>query len=239
MDTLYIVMPAYNEEEGIEAVVRDWYRVLEGKGAGSRLVVADAGSTDRTHEILRQLCDELPQLEILTGTEKQHGPKLIALYHYAIGQGADYIFQTDSDGQTDPDEFEGFWKKRRIYDALIGYRPDRRDGRERKFVENMVCFLLWIYFGVKVPDANAPFRLMEAGLVARYIDRLPEDYNIPNIMLTAYFAANRENIAFRRIKFLPRQSGENSINMKKIVKTGMRSLRDFRHFRRDMKKEDL
>ena len=31
MDTLYIVMPAYNEEENIESVVRSWYPVLEGE----------------------------------------------------------------------------------------------------------------------------------------------------------------------------------------------------------------
>ena len=26
MDSIYVVMPAYNEEENIEAVVRQWYQ---------------------------------------------------------------------------------------------------------------------------------------------------------------------------------------------------------------------
>lgn len=52
MDSIYIVMPAYNEEGNIEKVVEQWYPILEGKGEGSRLVIADNGSTDRTHEIL-------------------------------------------------------------------------------------------------------------------------------------------------------------------------------------------
>lgn len=30
MDSLYIVMPAYNEEENIENVVRQWYKLLGG-----------------------------------------------------------------------------------------------------------------------------------------------------------------------------------------------------------------
>ena len=31
MDTLYVVMPAYNEEENIRDSVLAWYSVLEGK----------------------------------------------------------------------------------------------------------------------------------------------------------------------------------------------------------------
>lgn len=97
-NTLYIVMPAYNEEENIRDVVTSWYPKLELAGANSRLVVADSGSSDKTHEILVEMKNEYPQLEILEGTDRQHGPKVIALYDYAIKNGADYIFQTDSDG---------------------------------------------------------------------------------------------------------------------------------------------
>lgn len=100
MDSIYVVMPAYNEEENIEAVVRQWYPVLEMAGEQSRLVIADNGSKDATHEILMKLKESMPQLEILEKTDRYHGPKVIALYKYAIKNGADYIFQTDSDGQT-------------------------------------------------------------------------------------------------------------------------------------------
>lgn len=62
------------------------------------MVIADSGSTDATHGILLELQKNYPQLEILSDTGKQHGPKLIALYSYAIRQKVDYIFQTDSDG---------------------------------------------------------------------------------------------------------------------------------------------
>ncbi|MBR6851201.1 MAG: glycosyltransferase, partial [Lachnospiraceae bacterium] len=61
MDKLYIVMPAYNEEENIREVVRSWYACLEGKDAGSRLVVADSGSSDLTHKYLKSMQREMPQ----------------------------------------------------------------------------------------------------------------------------------------------------------------------------------
>ena len=72
MDNLYIVMPAYNEEANIESVVKAWYPILEGKGEGSRLVVADSGSVDSTHARLLALKEQYPQLEVLPDTLKQH-----------------------------------------------------------------------------------------------------------------------------------------------------------------------
>lgn len=236
MDSLYIVMPAYNEEENIEGVVASWYPILEGKAENSKLVIADFGSKDHTHEILLKLKEEkYPKLEVLTTTNQFHGPKVIALYDYAIKSGADYVFQTDSDGQTNPDEFAAFWELRNEYDGIFGNRTVRGDGNDRAFVEKVVCFLLKLYFGVKVPDANAPFRLMKCDIVKKYLYKMPEDYNLPNIMMTTYFAHYKEKQAFREISFKPRTAGVNSINIPKIVKIGWKALGDFHNLKKGMK----
>lgn len=234
MDTLYVVMPAYNEEENIEEVVTSWYPVLEGKSPESRLVVADAGSKDKTHEILLRMKETMPQIDIISDTGTFHGPKVIALYNYAIANGADYIFQTDSDGQTLPEEFGAFWDMRTAYKGIFGHRKVRGDGKSRAFVEKVVCFLLKLYFHVKVPDANAPFRLMNAQTVAKYIGRLDKDYNLPNIMMTTYFAYYKEDMMFKEVTFRPRQGGTNSINIKKIIKIGWKALKDFHDLKKAM-----
>lgn len=237
-DVLYVVMPAYNEEDNIEQVVIAWMKVLKYGSQDSRLVIADSGSKDKTHDILLKLKKKYKQLEILEKTNQYHGPKVIALYKYAIRKGADYIFQTDSDGQTDPTEFESFWKVRNKYDGILGVRRNRGDGKSRAFVEKVVCFLLRVFFGVKVPDANAPFRLMKASLLKKYIDRLPKEYDLPNIILTAYFARFGENIIFKEISFRSRELGVNSINLRKIFRIGRNSLFSFARFRKDMVKMD-
>lgn len=236
MNSLYIVMLAYNEQETIKDVVEQWYPILEGKAENSRLVIADGGSTDKTHEVLLLLKEKYPKLEIISNTLKQHGPKLIALYKYAIDNGIDYVFQTDSDGQTNPDEFDEFWSLREKYDIVTAYRPERGDGKARAFVEKIVCLLLRIYFGVKVPDANAPFKLMKTTVVDRYIGRHRGNYNLPNIMLTTFFVFYKESIAFRAITFKPRQGGVNSINIPKIVGIGWNALKDFRRFKLEMER---
>ncbi len=227
MDSVYIVMPAYNEEANIVEVVRQWYPLLEGKSEKSKLVIADSGSTDRTHNILVDLQKQYPKLEILSKTNKYHGPKLIALYDHAIKNDIDYIFQTDSDGQTNPGEFDAFWQLRKEYDGIFGNRTVRGDGKDRAFVEKVVCLLLKLYFGVKVPDANAPFRLMKSNVVKKYLYKLPSEYNLTNIMITTYYAHYGESMLFKEITFSPRKAGINSMNIPKIIGIGWKALGDF------------
>lgn len=235
-NVLYIVIPAYNEKDNIEQCVNDWYPIVEkfnGEGK-SRLVIINDGSKDNTYEILMKLAETKPLLQPETKTNGGHGSTVLYGYRYAIKHNADYIFQTDSDGQTNPDEFQEFWENREKYDAIIGNRVVRGDGKDRKFVENIVCFLLRMIFGVKVKDANAPFRLMKTALVSKYIDKLPDDFNIPNIMFTTYFVYHNEKVKFIPISFKPRQGGVNSINPKKIIKIGWKAVGDFRKLKKDI-----
>lgn len=236
METLYVIIPAYNEAENITACVEDWYPVVErhnGEGK-SRLVIINDGSRDNTFDILTGLAETRPLLLPLTKPNGGHGSTILYGYRYAIENQADFIFQTDSDGQTNPDEFEAFWEAREQFDAVIGNRKVRGDGKDRKFVENTVCFLLRMVFGIRVEDANAPFRLMRCGLVARYIDKLPRDFNIPNIMFTTYFVYHKEKVKFIPITFKPRQGGVNSINIRKIVKIGWKALGDFYRLKKEI-----
>lgn len=234
MDSLCIVMPAYNEEENITEAVEMWYSKLDGKSDSSRLVVADSGSADKTHSILLELQKTHPRLEILSDTEKQHGPKLIALYGYAVEKGFDYVFQTDSDGQTDSAEFEGFWDIRKRFDGVFGKRTNREDGCFRAFAERVLCIILKIFFGVKLPDANAPFRLMRTDILKKYLYKMHSNYNLPNVMITVYFAHYKEKMTFKTVSFKTRQGGAGSLNIPKIIKTGIRAVGDFKDFKRKM-----
>ena len=168
MDTLYIVIPAYNESENIKRTIEEWCPVVEkhNGGGASRLVI-------------------------------------------------------------DPAEFEKFWQIREGYDAIFGNRTSRGDGFSRAVVEKVLCAVLWTYFHVSVPDANAPFRLMKADYVAEYLPLMPQNYNLPNALLTAFGAYFHRKIRFIPISFKPRQGGTNSINIRKIVKIGRQALHDF------------
>lgn len=236
MDTLYIIIPAYNEEENIESCVNDWYPIIEAHNeeGKSRLVVINDGSKDHTGDILLNLAKTRPMLVSINKPNSGHGPTVRQGYRYAIENDADWIFQTDSDGQTSPAEFEDFWKERLRYDAIIGNRENREDGKIRQFVQKNYCFLLYLIFGTRVKDANAPYRLMKTELVRKYIEKLPNDTNIPNILLTACFVYCGESVLFLPIPFKQRKKGSNTINIKQIIRIGWRAVGDFFKLRREL-----
>ena len=231
-EKLYIIVPAYNEEENLDLIINQWYPIIEDIGEDSRLVIIDDGSKDHTYDILLKSQEQHPLLQPLTKQNGGHGSTVLFGYRYAIEHRANWIFQTDSDGQTDPAEFAKFWNDRKLYDAIIGARPNREDGVNRKFVEKVLLLILRLIFGVNLPDSNAPFRLMRRELVEKYIHKLPENFNLPNVMFTTYFVYFHEKVKFENISFKPRQGGENSINLKKIIKIGWNALGDFYRLRK-------
>lgn len=227
MDKLFIVIPAYNEEETINSVINEWYPIVDKIGNGSRLVVIDDGSKDSTYSIMKEAAISKPAFEPLTKPNGGHGATILYGYNYAIGQGADFVFQTDSDGQTLPEEFWKFWELRNEYAMVIGYRKGRQDGFSRVFVTKTLKFVLRILFHVSVTDANTPFRLMKAEQLKDKIKLIPKDYNLSNVIISVIYAKKKLPVKYLNITFRPRQGGVNSINMKKIFKIGKQAWKDF------------
>jgi len=235
-DNLYIVMPAYNEEDNIEEVVKEWHEVVNKIGNNSKLVVVNDGSKDNTYKKLCKLKEKYPYLEPVTKENSGHGATVLYAYQYALAKNPDYIFQTDSDGQTLPSEFWDFWKDREKYVAIIGHRNHRQDGFSRVIVTKVLKFVLWCVFGLNVKDANTPYRLLKKEVLEKYINRIPEKFNLSNVMLTVLLLDNKENVKFSPITFRPRQGGVNSINFRKIIPIGRQAVIDFKKIKKEMKK---
>ncbi len=235
MDKLYIVIPAYNEEETIEAVAREWHEIAVKAGEDSRLAIIDDGSKDATYRKLLELERELPRLEALTKPNGGHGAAVLFGYRHALMQGADYIFQTDSDGQTLAEEFWPFWEERGRYEAQIGRRKGREDGFSRVFVTKILKLVLFLSFGLWIQDAITPFRLMDKHTLERFLPRIPEDYNLSNVLLTVLMEKHKVKLRYLPITFRPRQGGVNSINMKRIFKIGVKALKDFSSLRKALR----
>ena len=105
MDKLYIIIPAYNEQENIKRVINQWYPIVDKLQNDSKLVVIDDGSKDNTLKIIEDEAKNKEHLLAISKPNSGHGASILYGYKYAIKEGADFIFQTDADGQTLPEEF--------------------------------------------------------------------------------------------------------------------------------------
>lgn len=237
-DIVYIVMPAYNEQANIESVIGQWHPVCEricAEGHEARLVIANDGSKDNTYAIMQQLQAKYPLLVPLDKPNSGHGATVLFLYRYAIAHKADYIFQTDSDGQTLPEEFWPLWAHRADYDFQIGSRIGRQDGISRILVTKTLRLVVWLMFHVWVEDANTPFRLMNTQKLMPILDVIPEDYNLANVAVSAIALRWHYSVGWYPITFRPRQGGVNSINMRRIARIGVKALSDFNTINKGLK----
>jgi glycosyltransferase involved in cell wall biosynthesis len=234
-ETLYIVMPAYNEEANIESVIQQWHPIVEKLNNESRLVIVNDGSRDKTAEILSSLSKKYPLLISLNKSNSGHGATVLSAYRKAILSQADYIFQTDSDGQTNPDEFWTFWENKDKYDFIIGSRDARQDGFGRIVVTKVLRLLVWLIFGTWVKDANTPFRLMKTERLIPILKIIPEDFFLCNVAISTIAVKWGERCKWYPITFKPRQGGVNSINFKRIFKIGLQAIADFRIINKRMK----
>lgn len=144
-------------------MIDDWHLVVEkynGDG-NSRLVIIDDGSMDNTYKIMQEYAESRPLFQLITKPNVGHGATVLYGYKYALENGADYIFQTDSDGQTLLEEFYRFWDIKDDYDMVIGNRNKHEDGFSRVVVTKTLKLVIRLCFGVKVIEPIR-HRLMKA-----------------------------------------------------------------------------
>jgi glycosyltransferase involved in cell wall biosynthesis len=228
-------MPAYNEEENIQKTIEEWYPIVQKIGNNSKLVIVDDGSKDDTFLIMNKLHLQYPDFIPLTKSNSGHGATLIYAYNYALENQARWIFQTDSDGQTSPDEFWKFWENRNDFDFIIGSRTNRQDGFSRIIVTKILKIIVWICFGVSVKDANTPFRLMNSSKLESLLSFIPEKSFLSNVVISALAVRFKYRVKWLPITFVPRTGGKSFLHVGNITRIGIKAIRDFNEIRRRVK----
>lgn len=157
---LSVVLPAFNEAENIERVVRDCVSYLDGTGLDYELVVTNDGSRDQTGAVLDRLAQELPRLR------PQHHPQNRG-YGAALRTGFDaaskrFVFYMDGDGQFDIKELDLLLPLATDEDHFVtGYRIVRNDPFMRRLNAKLFGgWLVRILLHVRVRDLNCAFKLI-------------------------------------------------------------------------------
>ena len=221
---LAIVIPVYNEEETITKVIEDWTNIANFYNGN--IILINDGSTDRTLEIVKELQKNNPRLIIIDKENSGHASSCIYAYNWAVEKRFRWIFQTDSDGQTDPKEFHSFWQLKEKHLLVFGYRPSRGDGLFRRIVSKILMSVIFIIFKTYIKDANVPFRLMDANILSSALKKFPSNIFLGNAYLTVELNRIRK-VHWENISFFPRKGGTPSVNFQGFFKKGIKVINEF------------
>ena len=184
-NTLYLVVPCYNEEEALPhsaQVMREKLNRLmqEGKvSAQSKILLVNDGSRDKTWKLIHDLCDTDPVFSGLSFSRNYGHQSAILAGMMAAGQHADIAVTIDADLQQDIGALDQFLEKYQAgCEIVYGIRNDRNtDGFFKKMTANAFYGLMHL-LGCKVMSNHADYRLLSK----KALDALAE-YKEVNLFL--------------------------------------------------------
>lgn len=226
---LVIVMPAYNEAACIEKVAKSWLRIAEAHH-GILLIVND-GSRDKTGEVLNHIARQEPLLKVVHQENAGHGNAVRNGYEHALQTGAEFIFQTDSDDQFNPEDFAKLWDARYESPFILGYREVRHDPLVRIVISRLNAVLILTLFGAEIRDANVPFRLIHSEFLAQLLQLVPRGVFIPNIFLSVLAAKSAATLLEIPVGHRERKTGVVTLN-RRLYEVCRRCFDEVRAFKR-------
>jgi glycosyltransferase involved in cell wall biosynthesis len=151
--SISLVLPAYDEAENIDAVLRQARTELARQAKEFEIIVVDDGSSDRTAAIAVRH----PGIRVLRH-ERNRG------YGAALrtGLGAarlEWVLFTDADLQFDLADLAHLVAASRHDDVIVGYRSPRRDPLGRILLGRAWGLVVRLLFGLRVRDVDCAFKL--------------------------------------------------------------------------------
>ncbi|GAC1537008.1 MAG: glycosyltransferase family 2 protein [Herpetosiphon sp.] len=206
--TVTIAMPAYNEAQGIGAVI---HRVRELCPEAEVLVIDDA-STDGTAERARQCGARV----VRHPYNKGNGAGIKTAIRNATG---DVILIIDSDGQHDPADIPTLLGPMTEYDMVVGERLRSSHASWLRMVGNWLLARFASYVvSLPLADLTCGFRAMRRDRITEFVHLLPNGYSWPTTSLLS-FAKAGYSIKFVPIHALRREGGKSR---QKLMQNGVK-----------------
>ena len=211
------VIPAYNEEEAIAAVVAEINTVSGTNGITIIPVVVNDCSKDKTGEIIDRINCVPIHLPVNLGI----GGGVQTGFRYALENGFDFAIQVDGDGQHPAEEIprlvaEAIAKK---LDVTIGSRFIQKEGFQSSFMRrtgiNYFRRLNKLLTGLNIYDTTSGFRLLNRKALEIVNEYYPDEYPEPEAIVL--YARNKLAVGEFPVQMRERQGGVSSINSFRAV----------------------
>lgn len=159
METLSILLLAYNEAETIRLEISEWQKILNKlENVRTEILIVEDGSTDGTTQILQEKMKEgvIKHLH----SPSRNGYKNALIRGLAASQ-SDFIFMSDTGLKNNLSDFYQFWEQRNEIDLLVGHKVTRTDSKFRQLTTKMFNLYLRVIFRDKaLQDTDCGFRLL-------------------------------------------------------------------------------
>ena len=176
-----IIIPTYNEEEGIKDVLIGLNNYLGKEKLQAEIIVVNDGSTDQTEEILNNF--ENTRL-INHPYNKGYGASLKTGVKNAQ---FDWILFYDSDGQHRPEYIKELIHHSNSYDMIVGARQGYQGPLLRQPGKKLLIWTANYLAKKKIPDLNSGLRLIKKDLFLKYAHILPNGFSLTTTITLAFF----------------------------------------------------
>jgi hypothetical protein len=161
--SLTLVLPAFNEEANIDAVVQDALATLPAFVNTYEIIVVDDGSRDRTSDIVAGLAAGDDRIRLVSHERNRgYGAALISGFKASTG---DFVMFMDADRQFNIHDLRLLVPFAGEYDIVAGFRMERSDPLHRRVLAEMFNVSVRILFGVHLRDIDCAFKLFRGDLL--------------------------------------------------------------------------
>ncbi len=175
-----VVIPAYNERDGIARTVREINSVLSGAGIAFEVIVVDDGSTDGTPEAAEAEACRVIRAHRNSG----YGASLkrgIAAAH------SDRIAIIDADGTYPATALPELVRRSRTVDMVVGARTGQNVNipLQRRPAKAFITWLAGYLCGRHIPDLNSGLRIFRRKHALRFARILPAGFSFTTTITLA------------------------------------------------------
>lgn len=214
LPALTVVMPAYNEAQGLPGFVREVADAVRPYTDTLRVVVVDDKSTDDTGSVLETLAQELPELVVVRSPKNQgHGPTALAAYRAGLETAPDAVLHVDGDGQFVGEDFPRVLEALEGVQVVHGVRTGREEPWFRRALTGTVGAGVALLAHGRVPDVNTPLRLYRTPILRRLLDVCPPDALVPHVHFSIAEQRHRVPRAFVSVRSIPRRGASSTGTM--------------------------
>ena len=160
-----IIIPVFNESESIGFLLNEVISVMESHKLNFELIVVNDGSTDDTHQVLKQLTPKITEL-IVIGLRKNYGQTAAMAAGFDNSKG-EILITLDGDLQNDPKDIPKLISEiNNGYDLICGWRFDRKDKLiNRKIPSKIANKLIAKVTGLKLHDYGCSLKAFRKEII--------------------------------------------------------------------------